>query len=168
MQNIKHILQKNPLQTLSGNPAKGAPTSISMTNQNHLPTATSLPSKNAEQDAKRMDVLFLRFSVIYGYLWQKTYQNEALLKLAKKEWQISLRSFDNQTIKAALAYCREFSPFPPTLPAFIEQCKTIVKRNTPYTPFVIEGKRASIEAAEVHLQKIRHLLNMPPQGENQC
>jgi hypothetical protein len=101
-------------------------------------------------------------------VWQSLYKNESFLTLAKKEWRIALRPFDNHTLKSALEYCREHTPFPPTLPAFIEQCKTIVKRNAPYIPFVIEGKRASIEAAEVHLQKIRHLLNMPRQGEKQC
>ena len=138
--------------------------------QNQTQPVTLSPSKKPEHGAKRIETLFLRFAVIYGHVWQTLYQNENLLVMAKKEWQITLRPFDNQTIKAALEYCREYSPFPPTLPSFIESCKTIVKRNRSYTPMIIEGTRTSLEAAESHLQKIRTLLNMPSksQGDTSC
>jgi len=138
--------------------------------QSQTQPVTLSPSKNADHGAKRIETLFLRFAVIYGHVWQTLYQNENLLVMAKKEWHVTLRPFDNQTIKAALEHCREYSPFPPTLPGFIENCKTIVKRSRPYTPRIIEGTRTSLEAAETHLQKIRHLLNMPSksQGEISC
>ena len=172
MQNIKRILKENPLATCSGNPVRqdSTSTSISKTNQNQVPPVTSSPSKNPEYELQRIETLFLRFSVIYGHVWQSLYNDEPVVALAKKEWRIALRPFDNPIIKAALEYCREYSPFPPTLPGFIENCKAIVKRNKSYTPRVIEGTRISLEAAEAHLQKIRTLLNMPSksQGEHTC
>ncbi len=161
MKNLAHILKNNPLATCSGSPVKQDSTLISKTSQNQTKPVTSSPSKNAERELKRIDTLFLRFSVIYGHVWQSLYKDEAFIALAKKEWRIALRSFDNPTIKAALEHCREYSSYPPTLPGFIQLSKSIVKRNTPYTPWIVEGTRASLEAAETHLQKIRTLLNMP-------
>ncbi len=129
---------------------------------------TSSHSKNAEQDAKRIETLFLRFAVIYGYVWQNLYQNEHLLGLAKKEWQVTLRPFDNQIIKAALHHCREYSPYPPNLPQFIEVCRAVKKRQNFFTRTYADEDIASPEVAEMHLQKIRTQLNMPQKGENGC
>lgn len=165
MQNLKQILKENPLATCSGNLVKQVQTSTSKMNPSQTQPVTLSSSKKPEHEAKRIETLFLRFAVIYGHVWQTLYQNENLLVMAKKEWQVALRPFDNSTIKAALEYCREYAPFPPTLPSFIENCKAIAKRNKPCTPIVVEGARTSPEAAETYLQKIRQLLNMPSKSQ---
>ncbi len=127
--------------------------------------ATSSHSKGIEKDDKRIETLFLRFSVIYGYLWHKAYQNEALLTLAKKEWQVGLRPFDNLILKAALQHCREYASYPPSLPQFIELCRAIKKRQNFFTRSTENEDIASPETAELHLKKIKAHLASQARGE---
>lgn len=117
--------------------------------------ATSSHSKSDDHHAKRIEVLFLRFSVIYGYVWQKIYQNESLLNLAKKEWQETLRPFNNTIIRDALQHCREYCPYPPSLPQFIDLCRAIKKRQNFFTRAQEDVEVSSPEVAERHLKKIK-------------
>lgn len=126
-----------------------------MPSQSQAQAATSSHSKSAEHHAKRIEVLFLRFSVIYGYIWQTVYQNESLLNLAKKEWHETLRPFDNPIIKDALHHCREHCPYPPSLPQFIDLCRAIKKRQNFFTRAQEDVEVSSPEVAQMHLQKIK-------------
>jgi|GEM_PF-1346542 len=134
-------------------------------NPKQTQAATSSHSNNAERDAKRIETLFLRFAVIYGYVWQTLYQNKNLLDLAKKEWAATLQPFDNQIIKTVLHHCREHCPYPPNLPQFIDLCRAVKKRNNFVTRSTTETNIASPEVAHMHLQKIRAHLKLLPKGE---
>ena len=166
MQNVKHLLQENPQLTLSGSPVKAVQTTTSKTNLKMNQKTTSSHSKNAKQDAKRIETLFLRFSVIYGYLWQKAYPHEHMLNLAKKEWLETLHPFDNHIIKKALHHCRENCPYPPSLPQFIEICRAIKKQDDFFRCTGVVEDIASSEVAQKHLQEIRKKLSK--QGEKPC
>lgn len=99
----------------------------------------------------RIDTLFTRFTAIYGQLWLSIFQNEKMISFAKKEWSQSLKKFDSSTLQKALCFFKEQKQFPPSLPQFIEHCKSIEARKMPITPRETR-KPANPEMVKQHIK----------------
>ena len=124
-------------------------------------STTSLHSSGAHHDeSKRIDRLFLRFAIMYGHVWRTLYKNESFLDTSKEEWQDGLQKFDNQDIKEAIMLCREQCNYPPTLPQFIDFCRSSQNRHIPYQRLVIDQMPAPSAAGTAALAQIKKILNM--------
>lgn len=117
-----------------------------------------------------MNRLFLKFAASYGHTWRSLYKSDTCLQFTKQEWSKRLSTFDDITLDAAFDQCMDVCMYPPTLPHFIEQCKSIKKRALENQPKPEIPQPSSLEVAETYLQKIRSLLNMPSksQGDTSC
>lgn len=107
---------------------------------------------------KRIDTLFSRLGSIYGHVWWSCFKTESILNMAKKEWSEGLHRFDNTVLKDALFYFRENSNFPPTLPQFIERCKSSVRRNNFCSAKSELQQRIDTKIALKHIQNLYALL----------
>lgn len=69
-----------------------------------------------------VDVLFQKFEAFYGAQFAQKWVGCDVSQV-KQEWAEGLGRFDGETLKAALAHCRDNNQFPPSLPEFIVACK---------------------------------------------
>lgn len=122
MQSIGKILEMNQAKIYSGTPR----------NQSVSNSATSSPSKHADSQAKRIEVLFSRFAAFYGHVWRSQFKNDGFLKFAKKEWLDALSGFSDTVMNKAILECRDSYELPPTLPQLIQCCRQIRKRHDFY------------------------------------
>ncbi|WP_419420709.1 Vir protein [Legionella sp. D16C41] len=118
----------------------------------------SFSSEKTEIQDKRIDTLFTRLGAIYGYIWWSSFQSEHALTVTKKEWSSALQRFDNRTIRDALLIFRERHHFPPTLPQFIECCKSISQKNIFRKSVEEFDKQAFLEAAELNIKAMLDIL----------
>lgn len=109
---------------------------------------------------KRIDHVFIRFSAIYGQLWNSIYKTESFIALAKEEWRESLEKFDNKTLGRALNYCRQKESWPPTLPKFIEICKVMVNQNKDQESGEKIEFKCNRDVALQHIARMRAILKM--------
>ncbi|MGQ3887835.1 Vir protein [Legionella sp. CNM-1927-20] len=118
----------------------------------------SSPSTATDDQDKRIDALFARLGAIYGHIWWSNFKSEKSLQISRKEWSSGLKRFDNLTLKEALLTFRERHPFPPSLPQFIECCKSISNRKIVRKPKEETIKRALIEVAEFNIKAMLGIL----------
>jgi hypothetical protein len=107
---------------------------------------------------KRIDTLFARLGAIYGRLWVGLYQTDVFLNLAKQEWSEGLKFFNNQILKEALLKFRNTNDYPPTLPQFIEEGKSLMKRRELTGSRFGDIKVANPETAKRHLKIMMAML----------
>lgn len=82
------------------------------------------------------------------------------MKYAKAVWHEGLKAFEDDIVDLATATCRETKELPPTLPQFIDICRTIKKRNSCYQEEPCT-KTKTKAVARANIIAIRRLLNMP-------
>ncbi|OGT41481.1 MAG: hypothetical protein A3F13_03485 [Gammaproteobacteria bacterium RIFCSPHIGHO2_12_FULL_40_19] len=68
--------------------------------------------------------MFARLSAVYGHIWQSQFKSEGFLALAKKEWEETLREFEDYSINLAINTCRKRHEMPPTLPMLYQLCRS--------------------------------------------
>lgn len=102
----------------------------------------------------------MRLAVIYGHLWKSLYQTEEFLNFAKQEWQGSLKSFEDVTLDKAILHCKQHESYPPSLPMFVDICKSKTKNETYFTNNTRDAKPSSPEVARMHLNQMREMLNV--------
>lgn len=110
-------------------------------------------------DHARIDRLFARLSAIYGHIWQSQFKQADFLALAKKEWEETLREFEDHSINLALDACRKRHEMPPTLPTLYQLCRSFqpLKQASTTTP-TAEYKPADPTIAQMHIRKIAEML----------
>lgn len=121
-------------------------------------TPKSSFSTITEDDRKRIEKLFLRFTAIYGHIWKSIYKSEQLLEVTKQEWAMNLKPFNNQILKEVLMDCTQHLNHPPTLPLFISKCRSIEKRMNEHFSRQKPMKVICSEAADLNLKKMREIL----------
>ena len=124
--------------------------------------ATSSTSTESEKLRKRIDQLFLRFAAVYGHMWRSLYKSDEFLAYTKQEWIGSLEKFDSTILNQALVHCKEKEPYPPSLPLFVEICKSFTRSPDGFAEKKGESQKADPAIARMHLDKMRALLNMKP------
>lgn len=77
-----------------------------------------------------VDRLFLRLSVMYGAKWAAMWDGVPLADV-KDGWATALARFSGETLGRALENCGQF---PPTLPEFVEICRTSAVPSHHYFP----------------------------------
>lgn len=64
-------------------------------------------------------MLFTRFTVIYGHKFKSVFQREDEIRIAKREWALSLRGYTEQEMVAAIDRCKEQFEWMPTIAEFL-------------------------------------------------
>lgn len=88
---------------------------------------TSLQATFAKKQDRSIDRLFLKFATLYGQVWRKQFSGEFLI-FAKNEWLKGLINFDESILDLAVEVCRKTLELPPTMPKFIEICRSFHNR----------------------------------------
>lgn len=119
----------------------------------------SSTSANSTRNQKRIDRLFLRFSAMYGHVWRSIYKTDDFLKYSKEAWLKGLSGFEDKNFEHALRVCLKTYPLPPTLPQFIECCKSYHAASDFVQAAKVDQKR-DLNVAYAHLQQIKTMLNI--------
>lgn len=64
-------------------------------------------------------MIFTRFMAIYGYKYKSCYETEDELRIAKREWALSLRGYSESELVAAVNRCKETLAWMPTISEFL-------------------------------------------------
>ena len=152
MQTVRQIIQNNRLETVCGIRANQD------LNVKKTPMLSS--SQPIEANRKRIDRLFLSFSAFYGQLWRSQFKNDDFLAFMKNEWVQALQDIEDKHIDEAVKNCREGKEYPPTLPHFIDLCKTAKKQHVFNYQNKEEIKKAKPETARKHLEQIKAILQI--------
>ncbi len=68
-------------------------------------------------------MIFARFMTIYGHKFKSTFENENEIRIAKREWALSLRDYNEQELVAAVNRCKEVFVWMPTVSEFLSILK---------------------------------------------
>ena len=148
MQPMQTLIQNNQL-IHSGSPV----------NQEQELSNSITSNKVRENYLSVVDHLFLKLAAIYGNAWKNLYKSSDFLQFSKQEWLESLVVFEVPHIYAAIALCRESYRFPPSIPEFVECCRRIKKRASPFYKRE-PNKKATPSIAESNLAQIKAILNI--------
>jgi hypothetical protein len=152
MQTVKQIIQNNRLETVCG---------IRANQDLSLKRTTTLSnSQPTETNRKRIDRLFLSFTAFYGQLWRSQFKSDDFLIFMKKEWAQALQDMEDRHIDEAVKQCSEGKEYPPTLPHFVDLCKSAKKKHVFNNLKKEEGKKAKPEVALKHLAQIKSILQI--------
>jgi hypothetical protein len=117
-----------------------------------------LNSTATEKQKKSINRLFLKFKAFYGYVWVNQFQGE-FLDFAKNEWLEGLKNFDESSIESATKFCRNTRALPPTLPKFVEICRSFHKQQIEM-PVVPAARQPLSQVGIDALKAIKTMLNM--------
>lgn len=65
-------------------------------------------------------MIFARFMVIYGHKFKSCFETQDEIRIAKREWAISLTGYTESELVAAIDYCKENSEWMPTISEFVK------------------------------------------------
>ena len=65
-------------------------------------------------------MIFARFMVIYGHKFKSCFETQDEIRIAKREWAISLSGYTESELVAAIDHCKENSEWMPTISEFIK------------------------------------------------
>ncbi len=68
-------------------------------------------------------MVFARFMTIYGHKFKSVFDNENEIRIAKREWALSLRDYTEQELVAAVDRCKEEYVWMPTISEFLAVLK---------------------------------------------
>jgi hypothetical protein len=71
-------------------------------------------------DAKTIETLFNRFSIIWGAKWEKIEEKHP--ELIANEWRTALAGLSRQAIQQGLSKTRQTLTWPPTIAEFLQAC----------------------------------------------
>lgn len=64
-------------------------------------------------------MIFARFMAIYGHKFKSSFETQDELRLAKREWALSLEGFREPELVAAIDHCKETLAWMPTVSEFL-------------------------------------------------
>lgn len=91
-------------------------------------TPTGSPQIQVEQAAAReissktktmINMVFTRFMAIYGHKFKSSFETEAEMRIAKREWAMSLGNFSENELVAAVSICKETLAWAPSIAEFL-------------------------------------------------
>ncbi len=68
-------------------------------------------------------MIFARFMTIYGHKFKSVFENETEIRIAKREWALSLRDYTEQELVHAVNRCKEEFVWMPTISEFLSVLK---------------------------------------------
>ncbi|MEO9655600.1 replication protein P [Marinomonas sp.] len=108
--------------------ATPSPTSTTQTGNSHYRDEPKAEANEAEQKTRVLvNMLFARFKAIYTHKFASAYSNPDEVKLAKREWAIALKGFQEPLLAYAVERTKEEYAWPPTISEFLKLINTAYK-----------------------------------------
>ena len=70
-------------------------------------------------------MIFARFMAIYGHKFKSCFETQDEIRIAKREWALSLGGYNEQELVAAIDYCKEHSAWMPTIAEFLKVLRNL-------------------------------------------
>lgn len=70
-------------------------------------------------------MIFARFMAIYGHKFKSCFETQDEIRIAKREWALSLGGYTEQELVAAIDYCKEHSAWMPTISEFLKVLRNL-------------------------------------------
>ena len=70
-------------------------------------------------------MIFARFMAIYGHKFKSCFETQDEIRIAKREWALSLEGYSEVELVAAIDYCKEHSAWMPTISEFIKVLRNL-------------------------------------------
>ncbi|MFC6669407.1 hypothetical protein [Marinobacterium aestuariivivens] len=67
-----------------------------------------------------VNMLFARFMAIYGHKFKSCFETQDEIRIAKREWALSLRGYGEAELVAAIDHCKEQLAWMPTISEFLK------------------------------------------------
>lgn len=98
-----------------------------------------------------INMIFARFMAIYGHKFKSCFETENEIRIAKREWALSLQGYGERELVAAIDYCKEHSSWMPTVSEFLD-----VLRNKVSNFGLLSSRAAYEEACRYALHPLTH------------
>ncbi|WP_082800516.1 replication protein P [Neptuniibacter pectenicola] len=72
-----------------------------------------------------VNMIFARFMAIYGHKFKSCFETQDEIRIAKREWALSLGGYTENELVAAIDYCKENSAWMPTISEFIKVLRNL-------------------------------------------
>ena len=72
-----------------------------------------------------VNMIFARFMAIYGHKFKSCFETEDELRIAKREWALSLKGYNESELVAAVNRCKETLAWMPTISEFLALLREI-------------------------------------------
>ncbi len=72
-----------------------------------------------------VNMIFARFMAIYGHKFKSCFETQDEIRIAKREWALSLGGYTESELVAAIDYCKEHSAWMPTISEFIKVLRNL-------------------------------------------
>lgn len=70
-------------------------------------------------------MIFARFMAIYGHKFKSCFETQDEIRIAKREWALSLGGYTESELVAAIDYCKEHSAWMPTISEFLKVLRNL-------------------------------------------
>ncbi len=81
--------------------------------------ATAEPTTISNQTKTLINMLFARFMAIYGHKFKSCFETQDEIRIAKREWALSMQGYSEAELVAAISRCKETLAWMPTISEFI-------------------------------------------------
>ncbi|MCB5160794.1 replication protein P [Marinomonas algarum] len=115
------------LKPLENKLATPSTTSTTQTGEYGASGRESGPTEAEQQTRVLVNMLFARFKAIYTHKFASAYSTTDEVKLAKREWAIALKGFQEPLLAHAVERTKEVHPWPPTIADFLKLISTAYK-----------------------------------------
>jgi len=72
-----------------------------------------------------VNMIFARFMAIYGHKFKSCFETQDEIRIAKREWALSLEGFSESELVAAIDYCKENSAWMPSISEFLQVLRNL-------------------------------------------
>lgn len=100
-----------------------------------------------EETKSLINMVFTRFMAIYGHKFKSSFESDAEIRIAKREWAMSLSTYSENELVAAVSICKETLAWAPSIAEFISILKGL--NNSFGLPDVRSGYREACHYAHM-------------------
>lgn len=103
-----------------------------------------------------VNALFARFMAIYGHKFKSTFESEDEIRIAKREWALSVASYSESELVQAVNFCKENFAWAPSISEFLN----VLRKFT--TDLGVPDVRSAYLEASMHAsQPLKHNWSHP-------
>ncbi len=93
-----------------------------------------------------VNMIFARFMAIYGHKFKSCFETQDEIRIAKREWALSLGDYSEPELVAAIDYCKEHSAWMPTISEFLKVLRNLTG------DYGLPPAKAAYEEAALHAE----------------
>lgn len=89
------------------------------------PQPEAAPRELSVEVKTLVNMIFARFMAIYGHKFKSCFETQDEIRIAKREWALSLGGYTEAELVAAIDYCKEHSDWMPTISEFVRVLRNL-------------------------------------------